>query len=293
MATVKRQRPDGAPLKKKKGKGAPDDAAVEKFALPKVKSTPVDSLSEYTMFLFGEKKIGKTSMLAHMEDAIFLMTEPGGKSLAIYQVPITRWKHFTRAVELLETDTRFKTVVVDIADHLFKMCERAVCAKLGIDHPSEEDWGKGWGALRDEFTKWIQRLMNIPGKGVIFTSHAVEKKIKRGRNGPEYDRVMATLSGQAKDVIEGMVDMWFYYTYDGDRRVLTLQGDEHISAGHRLTDRFKTPKGKALKEIVMGTSAQEAHHNFMEAFHNRYIPPVVEDESTATRKVIKKKRRVA
>jgi hypothetical protein len=288
MADVKRKLPEGTrPLKLKKGKEKEDDT----FRLPTKLSVPVTDLTEYSLFLFGEKKIGKTTLLSNFPKAVFLMTEPGGKSLSIYQTPVRRWRQFKKAVAQLEKDTKFKTVIVDTVDLLFKMCETYVCDKLGVDHVSEADWGRGWGALRDEFSTQIQRLMSIEGKGVVFVSHAVEKKIKRGRNGPEYDRVVATLGGQGKDIIEGLVDMWFYYTYDDNRRVLVIEGDEHISAGHRLTDHFKDTKGRSIREIPMGGTHLEAYSRFMQAFDNQMPAPkkatIPDDEPV---KPLKKKR---
>lgn len=289
MPTIKRKLPTETKSLKLKKK---DEAEDDSITLPTTLSEPETDLSAYSMFLMGEKKIGKTTLLSNFPKALFLMTEPGGKALRIFQMPITRWKQFRKAVVAIEkAKGRYSTVIVDVVDHLFRMSEDFACAKLMIDHPSEAEWGKGYAAVRKEFTTWIQRLMNIPGVGVVFVSHAVEKKIKRGRNGPEYDRVVATLAGQGKDIIEGLVDMWFYYTYDDNRRVLVLEGDEHISAGHRLEEHFKDTRGTALKEIAMGGSAGEAYSAFMAAFNNETLPVKREALESAVDRPIKKKKK--
>lgn len=289
MAVVKRRVPPGKGMKKKAN---PTEDTKTALALPAKKSVPSSRMDDYSWLLFGEKKIGKTTLLAQAEDTLFLMTEPGGKALSIYQVPITTWPEFQGYVKLVERDNRFKRVVVDTIDLAFKLAEKHALKKLGIDDPSEEAWGKGWRAIRDEFTPWIQRLLSC-GKGVAFISHSVEREVKR-RDGSKYDRIQPTMPGQARDVIEGMVDIWTYYSYDGKERYLHIKGDDHISCGHRLQDEHFRYKGRELERIWMGRSPEESWKNLIAAFENRYTPPSFETttDEPAVKKpfVIKKKR---
>jgi len=235
-------------------------------------------MGAYSWLIFGEKKIGKTTLASMFDNALFLMTEPGAKSLSVYQVAVPNWSTAREALKALRTDTQFATIVVDTVDLAFKMCEKFVCQKLAIDHPSDEDWGRGWSAVRDEFTQWIQQLMLLD-KGIIFISHSTEREIKT-RSGQKYDRVQPTMANQARDVIEGMVDIWAYYTYEGSQRVLIIRGDEHVSAGHRLQKNFRY-NGADLTKIDMGTTPQEAYRHLVDAFNNRYAPALVSAEQAA------------
>jgi hypothetical protein len=291
MAVVKRKMPVGAA---KKTRGVVESAGAGEYTLPTERSVPSTRLQDFTILLFGEKKIGKTDLTAQFPDTIHLMTEPGGKAQSIYQVPINRWQDFIGYVKLLEKDKgkarRFITASTDTADLLYQRCTEYVCAKLGIEHPSEEAYGKGWSAVREEFTKWTIRLI-ASGHGVIFISHATEKEIKM-RGGETYNRISPTMAGQARDILEGIVDIWAYYGYDGSRRVLTIRGSDHIGAGHRLKDNFKTPTGEPITEIDMGDSAEEGYANLMAAFNNKYVPKKRKEESDApvVRKKLKHKR---
>lgn len=284
MAVVKRSLP-ATPAKKT---APPADAPKSPLRLPDAPSTPSDALDDYSMLLFGEKKIGKTTLASMFEKPLFLMTEPGGKSLPIYQMPITDWMQMKTAVTLLQRDpTKFRTIVVDTVDIAFKLCERYVCRNLGIDHPSDEDWGKGWSAVRDEFTSWAATLMNL-GMGVILISHAADREIKT-RSGMKYNRVQPTMTGMARDVIEGMVDIWAYYDYVGSRRTLTIRGDEHIAAGHRLQNHFRYQNQEVLT-IDMGVTPQEAYRNLVAAFNNTYVPANALPEPEAVAPIRKLKR---
>lgn len=274
MAIVKRALP-AVPERGKKRASAPVEQ-VSGFSLPTEPSTPADDMGAYSWLIFGEKKIGKTTLASMFDNALFLMTEPGAKALSVYQVAVPNWITAREALRALKSDTQFSTVVVDTVDLAFKMCEKHVCQKMAIDHPSDEDWGRGWSAVRDEFAQWVQQLMLLD-KGVVFISHATEREVKT-RSGQKYDRIQPTMANQARDIIEGMVDIWAYYTYEGSQRVLIIRGDEHVSAGHRLQKNFRY-NGAELTKVDMGTSPNEAFSNLVKAFNNTYVPKMSEESS--------------
>ena len=229
--------------------------------LPTVQSEPLDDLAEHSMLWYGREKIGKTSLAAMFPNAIFLMCEPGGKGLTIFKVDISDWYSFKGAVAALKNDKRYRTVVVDTVDKAYDFCQDAVCTQLAIDHPSDEEWGKGWGRVKSEFSETMTALLQC-GKGVIFTSHAVEREIKR-RGGNNTTRVMPTMAAGARAVIEPMVDIWAYMAYDADgTREMMIRGDDVIAAGHRLRKRFI-----GIDKIPMGKSPEQGYKNFMVAWN--------------------------
>lgn len=272
MAVVKKVKPGSAPVKKKTVEAAPTTA----FALATDLTVPSDALRDYSILMFGEKKIGKSSLASMFDGAYFFAAEPGHKALSVYKSDIHDWKTFKAAVRAWRKDTRFKTAIVDTVDLLFKMCEDHVCRELGVDHVSEADWGKGWSALRTEFEKTMRDLMSAPNKGTVLISHSTEREVKK-RSGEKYHRIQPTMPGTARDIIESMVDIWCYFAYDDDRRTLTIRGDDLIAAGHRLQDRFRW-KGQEVVVIDMGLTKEEGYRNFLAAFNNQYeiaavVPP--------------------
>ena len=263
-----------AVVKKKVGATVPSPVKTisEKtvWTLPTEKSIPASRIEDFIQLIYGDKKIGKTSLIAQYGDVLFLMGEPGGKALSIYQRPVLSWEAFVKYVDLLEKDKKFRMVAIDNPGNIYKLCTHHMCAKLGIDHPSDEEWGKGWAAVGDEFTHQIMRL-TLSGKGVAFIAHATEKEIK-SRAGGKFDRIVPALGGQPRDLLEGIVDILAYYTYDGDRRVLIVEGNDLVSAGYRLgveKEHFIALNGEKVVEIPMGNSPKEAYGNFIAAFENR------------------------
>lgn len=258
------------------------------YSLPDSISKPMTGLGDYSILLYGEKKIGKTSLSSMFPMNFSMMHEPGGKALSMYQKPVTSWEAFKAYVKLLEKDKTFKTVTVDTIDLAYKNCMKSVCTKLVIDHPGDEGWGKGWEAVRDEFMHWISRLLSC-GKGVIFISHAVEKEIKT-RTGTTYHRISPTMAGQARDILEGIVDIWAYMCYEKGKRMLVIEGDDHVGAGHRLENNFRYTNKVRIKEIPMGKSKQEAYENFVKAFNNETKPEEVSHSLKVSSLKVKVKR---
>ena len=233
------------------------------LSLPTKRNVPANSLGNLSTLLYGREKIGKTSFAAEFEDALFLLFEPGGKDLSIFSRYVQSWKEFLGYIDLLASEPdQFKTIVIDTADLCFKMCEEFMLRKLAIQHASDEDFGKGWTLMRDEFARAIIRLLKL-GRGVIFTSHSIEREIKT-RKGEKYDRIMPTMSKQAREILEPIVDVWAYMEYDDNgARVLHLRGNAQLAAGHRLQNHFI-----GVDTIPMGKTAKEAYNNFVRAFNN-------------------------
>ncbi len=235
--------------------------------LPTNKSIPSDKLRDYSMLIFGRKKIGKTTLASQFEKALLLMCEPGGKALRIRQVPVKDWLEFKGYVDLAVKDPQTETIVVDTADFAYEYCFVYVCDKDGFQHPSDEKYGKGWNAIRKEFNNIISKILHS-GKGVIFISHSKDDEFKT-RHADTYHKTVSSMPGQAKDILEGLVDIWVNYDYDGKNRVLVIGGSEEVDAGHRLEHRFEYPNGEPINRIPMGNSPGEGYRNFVLAFMNK------------------------
>lgn len=226
---------------------APSTPAGAYPALPDAPKGVVTDPLLYTLLLYGREKIGKTVWLSSFPETIFATFEPGTKGLRIFEYNAEdggcrTWEHALAMLTMLEAEPgRFKTVVCDTADAMYDKCLDYVCRTLGIDHPGEsadgkKDFGKSWKAIRAEFTRFTHRVLQS-GRGLAFISHAKEETF-RSRSGEEFTRIHPSMSGQARAIIEALVDMFFYCEYmrapDGStRRVLITEGDEIVWAGHR------------------------------------------------------------
>jgi hypothetical protein len=255
-----------------------------KLTLPKKKSIPSDDLSTYSTLLYGEKKVGKTTLTAEFPNAMLLMCEPGGKGLAAFQRPVKGWLQLKGYLQLLEKGGHdFQTVSIDTIDRAYKMCFDFMCKKMGIEHPQDQnDYGKSLSRITDEFASVVTRFLNLD-MGVIFVSHARVEEVK-ARGGLKFNRVQATLSGSGRGVLEAVVDIWAYYDYRRARRMIQIEGDELIAAGHRLTERFKYTDGTPIRKFPAGTSPAIAYANLVDAFNNRLEKPQPKERRNAVQR---------
>lgn len=213
--------------------------------LPKEKTKPTTNINEYTYLIYGEPKVGKTTLASQFPDAIFLATEAGHKFVEVYKIDIKNFDEFKLAArELCTEEHQFKTVVIDTADNLYTMAAKSVCKKMGIEHQSDADFGKAYDRIKHEIMEIITAL-TLRGLGVVFISHVDTREITHHRNVPDgkgghvvaevKSKVTdATLSGSAKKIIRGLCDMIFYCYIDdkGERWIRTKQ-TETIVAGDR------------------------------------------------------------
>lgn len=212
--------------------------------LPKDKTKAVLKPNLTTMVLYGPPKIGKSTIANSFPKALFVATEEGLKFMDAYKMGAKTWEEVLEIQKLLlKPGHDFKTVVFDTADMLFTLCTDFVCKKLGIDHPSDEDWGKGWAALRDNFQKLVTPLAVPDSKGdtrfgLIFLSHSRDVEVK-GRV-TKTKRIVSTLTGTARRVLIPMVDVIGYCGFANDdkgeptkERIVTFTPTEQVEAGDR------------------------------------------------------------
>jgi hypothetical protein len=284
----------------KRSTSATDKPAVatpqQLYSLPEDINHPSDQIGDYSILLYGAKKIGKTSFAARFPDAIFLATEPGTKALAVYTVPVKTYKDLDGYITLLEADKtdRFKTIVVDTIDIAYELCYNEICRIKKINSPRDiDDFGATWGEIKSLFQKIVIRLLNT-GRGVIFISHDTEREIEL-RGGKKIDRIQPTMSNQAMTVIEAIVDIICNYRYEGNKRFIQLDGTQTVVAGCRLEEHFYrqggSPRtaGDRILTIPMGNTSQEAYDNFIAAFNNeQQLTDVLPTIAPKVQPVIKK-----
>jgi len=247
---------------------------VKILSLPTEADEPVEDLSQLLIMIYGENKIGKTSLCSMFPDPLFLMFEPGGTGLRIKKRQVNSWEDFVEYVDLLENSELFDNVIIDTYARCYKYCVDWVCRTNKVKDPGDLSWGEGWRAIEDEFSKQIRRLSTQSTKGtgkrrgVIFLGHPEIAEIER-YSGGKYHVIRPRMMKQAKHYIDEFADIIAYYGYFGDSRMLVIEGSDRVVAGHRHSFRFKTPSGEKVVSIPMGKSEKEAYKNLVSAFENR------------------------
>lgn len=280
------------------GNGA-EESVIE---LPLDRRSPSDKPEEYCYLITGEKKIGKTTFSIEGCEELVMQFDKAQLAYAIREVFFKSWKEFKQFLVRLEKKARskdkfpYERIVIDGTAEWFQHCWDSVCAAAGVKHPTDaNDYGKTWVRIREEFTDAVNRLLalqNLARCGLVFIAHSAFKT-KTNRRGEEVEAHVPELPRYCEEVLNGKVDAWFSYDYDGDDRILTIRGNAYIGAGHRIDGHFETPDGRQIMEVYMGSSPAEARKNFLAAFRNEQDYIDIEEYREKNAPKTKKKSRLA
>lgn len=168
-------------------------------------------MSSYTMLVYGNPKIGKTTFVhdVYGNDAIILATEKGYKALAgAYVLDIGNWSDFIKANVALkkpEIKAKFKTVIIDTVDLLYTYVERYVLSKNGVDKLNEIPYGGGWSEISTTLFDGLQAIER-EGYNLAFISHATTKTETVPNSEQEYEKYIPTVSKRGLAIVTKMVD---------------------------------------------------------------------------------------
>jgi hypothetical protein len=182
------------------------------MTLPTAKTPPNAELATTTLLLHGRPKIGKSTFCSRAPGAVFLATEPGLRSLDVYQVPIVAWEDMLNSCrEIAEGKHEFKTIVIDTIDNAYQMCRDFACRKLEISDPADAGYGKGFAAVNNEFRRVLTKLCSLP-YGLYLVSHSKEVEIET-RTG-KTSKWSPTLPEKANEIVGSMVEIIMFADID-------------------------------------------------------------------------------
>ena len=250
-----------------------------KLVIPSETNVPPESLFAYTTMVYGEKGIGKTSLLAQFPNCLVFMFEPRRRNLKIRQVwqnedesgPLD-WATFKAYAEMLieqgPEESGVDTLAVDSLDRAYQRCLEHICSEAGIVHPNDaNDYGKTWDKIKKEVENTLVDLSQA-GYGVTLTSHAKMKRVTPPM-GDSYDQMNITAPEAPSNIAKALCDFVVYYGYVGTTRAFTVRGTQAIYAACGVEDRFLDPEGRKLLTIDAGTAPQDAYQHLVDGFNNK------------------------
>ena len=149
-----------------------------------------------------------------------------------------------------------KTIIIDTVDVAFQHCMDYVCAKEKISHPSDLEWGKGWGLVKKEWQRVISTL-NMLDCGLVLLSHETEKEIKRKH--VVINRYQPDLSKTALEIVHNLSDIILHLSYNEDetRTLFATPAEDRIAGcrGGMLPEKIE-PNFKAFNEAIEKSTKQ-------------------------------------
>jgi len=202
------------------------------------------SLAGQFILIYGPPGVGKTTFANEMGDTLFLAPEDGQRFLEVYYVGINSWQDFIDSIKQLKAKPkrakRFKTIAVDTIDNLYAHCAYYVGKKLGFEHPSDEDWGKGYEAIREELRRGLNALASLH-KGIVLISHSQDREVKTRTI--TLTKTMPTLARTAAKIIFPMCSVIIYAAFKNfkdketgevvQKHVAYMKPTEHYEAKDR------------------------------------------------------------
>lgn len=172
--------------------------------LPTEKTKPNNDPSKLRWLFYAEPKTYKTTLASGFNDPIFAVTEKSTEAMSTYTTEIKKWEDFQALTkELCAGGHRFKTLVVDVVDGLYRYCVRYACEKLKIDHLSDAGFAKAYHLVDNEFEHYLNKL-EMAGLGIIFNSHLTEKEVQLAKGG-SYTKIIPGLAPRGRMVLEPKV----------------------------------------------------------------------------------------
>lgn len=143
------------------------------------------SPEEYSTFIYGPPKIGKTTLAYDMygKRGLFIATEDRHKALpGAMVIRVTSWAEYLTVMHQLnqpKAREMYDAVIIDTAENLHAMLEKYVAAKWKEKSVGERDdlWGKDWNDLKN---MWRDGLQLISNNGYIpcFIAHATQNTVQ-------------------------------------------------------------------------------------------------------------------
>lgn len=178
-----------------------------------------DGIRGKKIVIYGCNDTGKTFQACHLPHSFLVMTESGGSAVNCPKEDCTeKWSHFKEIVDDLvknaeEYQEDLQTVVIDTAENLVKLSERAVCSQFGVRDLSEIT-GKqnGYNICRNDFQMQINRLTSKQYT-VVFIAHEETIEMTDEVSGETYNFVQPKGTSNEKSSMRMLRDLCDFCIY--------------------------------------------------------------------------------
>ena len=161
------------------------------------------------MVIYGEPGVGKSVFASKAPKPFFITTDGNYEWLEDFgadpnaHIQVKSWDEAKKAFAMDFKD--YETIVIDLTEDLFKWCEYEYCLRNGLNHLSDQGFGKAYDITRNEFFIELCQLIALD-KNIIFIMHGITFTVK-DRRGVESTKYGPTtrIPDKVIDMIEGRV----------------------------------------------------------------------------------------
>jgi len=196
------------------------------------------------MIIYGAPKIGKTTVLAQLDDCLIIDLEQGSDMLDALKVQVNSLKELGEIGKEIYTEGKpYKYVAIDTISKLEEWCEeegKQIYLKTPMGKNFEQKNpgmsilslpnGAGYLYLRMAYKKWIDRL-NTLADHVILVGHLKDKMLEK--KGKEVAVKDLDLTGKIKQITCANADAVGYIYREDDVTMVSFDSLGDVVAGSR------------------------------------------------------------
>lgn len=176
--------------------------------------------------IYGVEGIGKSTLASAAPAPLFLDTENGTGQLEVDRVEVQTLADIGSVITKLQQQLsagmcEYKTLVLDTADNLWRLCADSICAENNWTDIEKAGYGKGYAMASDRFRVVLSHfdaLMKL-GMHVVIVSHAKIDKISPPDNA-EYSKYAIKVSApnkqaeSSRELLKEWCDCLLFCHYD-------------------------------------------------------------------------------
>ena len=225
------------------------------ITLPENKRRDISLNKRKRVWIYGGSFSGKTTFADKFPDPIMFNTDGNTANITAQCIHIKdevktngrmidrkyAWEIFKEYLTLLEAKQNdFKTVVFDLVEGLYEYCRSYIFAKEGIEHESDQGFGKGYALVEKEFVDVMKRVCNLDYDNIILISRETNNTNVTKKGGESISVIKPDLRDKISNTLTGMVDLVGRVIVDNDtNRKLSFKNDEYVFGGGRLNIKAK------------------------------------------------------
>lgn len=221
---------------------------MSEITLPKQKSAAVHK-SPKNLIIFSKPKVGKTSLLAELEDCLILDLEKGSDYVDAMKIDVSSVEEIKAIGEQIKKEGYpYKYIALDTITALEEMCvpyaEQIYSrTSMGKNWFTEKTGGKavygsilnlpngaGYPYLREAFTKVVEYVKTLAPR-VILVGHI--KDILLEKAGSDFNALDLDLTGKLKRITTSQSDAIGYLYRKGNKNILSFKTTDEVSCGAR------------------------------------------------------------
>lgn len=183
--------------------------------------------------IFGQSKVGKTTMLSKLDNCLIIDTEKGTKYVDAMKLQVNNTSELKAAVKALKEGNNYDYIALDTIDNVVAWFEKDVAIANNVESYAKIPFGDGYNQVRTRVMNMINALMECCEQ-VIIIGH--RKKTIIGTDSVEVNVSSLDLSGKLKNYVMAKSDaIGFVYRSESQGKLLiSFQSSDEVEAGTRL-----------------------------------------------------------